>query len=374
MISGKRVQLAREICGYTQVYVAEQTGVHQGTIAYIERGRYQPSDELLERIAMLTRFPPAFFRQGDPPEFPDGSLFFRGRSDLHAGERDQARRHGQLAFEIATTLARRLRVVSPRLRAIADEATDVATAAHLTRNVFGLSPDTPITKLVQSAEKAGVFLLSVPFSHKDVDAFSTWAEADIRRPVVVTFGGVPADRFRWSVAHELGHLALHHSLQGGINAFNKEADRFAAELLLPKQALKDEIEEPVTLTSLAPLKPRWGVSLRALVRRAHDLDKTTERQYRYLIQRLNDEGWQYEEPITVAQEKPRALSRMAELLYTSPDGGIDYGKLASELNLSTQRVRAILDLYSGKSESPQRSVQAPLEQHDNIRELKRKNS
>jgi Zn-dependent peptidase ImmA (M78 family)/transcriptional regulator with XRE-family HTH domain len=371
MISGKRVRLAREICGYTQEYLAAQVNVHQGTIAYIERGRYQPSDELLDRIALLTKFPPAFFKQGDPPEFPDGSLFFRGKANLHASERDQARGYGQMAFEIAARLARKLRVISPRLRSIGDETADIAVAVHLTRNVFGLSPDTPIANLSQCAEKGGVFLLSVPFAHPDVDAFSTWAEADVRRPVIVAFGGVSGDRLRFSIAHELGHLALHHSVQGGIGAFNREADQFAAQLLMPGEALEEEIETPVTLTSLAPLKVRWGVSLRALVRRAHDLAKVTDRQYRYLIQRLNDEGWRYEEPIVVGKERARALARMAELLFPSPSGGIDYGRLATDLNLSVQRVREVLDLYISKQE-PSQERDVATQRRDNIRQLTRR--
>lgn len=350
MINGNRVKQAREFCGFTQAYLAEQINVHQTTIAYIESGRTQPSDELVGKIALATKFPPAFFRQDDPPEFPEGSLLFRARKSLDADVRDRARRYGQLGFEIMEQLARRLRVVSPRIPQLTDEPTDVVTAARFTRNVFGVSPDTPIPHLIRAAEKCGVFVIAVPFSHPKVDAFSLWAGTDVRRPVLVAFGGTPGDRLRYSVAHELGHLAMHQALQGSWHAFDSEANEFASELLMPKAVMKEEIERPVTLTSLAALKPRWGVSMQALIRRARDIAYITERQYYYLNEQIRDNQWRMHEPIEVHREQPRAAMRMAELLYPAPKNGVDYQRLANDLNLTVSRVREYLDMQIGKQQ------------------------
>jgi Zn-dependent peptidase ImmA (M78 family) len=68
----------------------------------------------------------------------------------------------------------------------------------------------------------------------------------------------------------------------------EEAFAFGAELLMPETAMKRVIHEPVTLTSLARLKPIWGVSIASLVVRAMNLKIITQRQYHYLFQQLGN--------------------------------------------------------------------------------------
>jgi len=74
---------------------------------------------------------------------------------------------------------------------------------------------------------------------------------------------------------------------------------------------------PVTLATVAKLKPRWRVSIQALIRRARDLAIISDRQYHYLFQQLSARGWRKREPaqFDVAAEKPRAFRKMAEVLY-----------------------------------------------------------
>ena len=77
---------------------------------------------------------------------------------------------------------------------------------------------------------------------------------------------------------------------------------------------------PITLSNLAPLKPRWNVSLQMLIRRASDLKLITQNQYRYLNQQVRSNGWTQLEPgdERIKQPKPRLMRKMAELQYGSP--------------------------------------------------------
>ena len=106
-----------------------------------------------------------------------------------------------------------------------------------------------------------------------------------------------------------------------------------------------EITTPVTITSISRLKPRWGVSIQALIRRARDLGMVSQRQYRYLFEQLSTRGWRMREPsnLDIPVEKPRALRKMIELLYGGP---IDYGKLASDVNLTKQFLRESIDAHA----------------------------
>lgn len=79
------------------------------------------------------------------------------------------------------------------------------------------------------------------------------------------------ERTRWTVAHELGHIALHHGVLDG--AAELTASMFASELLAPAEVLANELPAHVTLRELVPLKLRWGISIGALILhlRRHEL-------------------------------------------------------------------------------------------------------
>ncbi len=73
-------------------------------------------------------------------------------------------------------------------------------------------------------------------------------------------------RQRFSLAHELGHILLKHppearSTQDEIRRFNREADLFAAELLMPSNDLRTMA---VKESDLSILRMRYDVSNEAL--------------------------------------------------------------------------------------------------------------
>lgn len=150
-----------------------------------------------------------------------------------------------------------------------------------------------------------------------------------------------------ALAHETGHLVLHRSLQGELKGIDQEANRFAAALLLPKAAMLQEIVPPVTLTSLAELKPRWGVSIQALIYRARDLGIITDRQFRYLFEQLSRRGWRKQEPLAIPVERPRAVRKMAEILYGVP---IDHRQFAARAGFRPQFAKDILELHASREE------------------------
>ncbi|CAO5169452.1 HTH-type transcriptional regulator / antitoxin HigA [Frankia sp. AiPs1] len=78
-------------------------------------------------------------------------------------------------------------------------------------------------------------------------------------------------RENWSLAHELGHLALRHHEDGVTEAERNRreaaANAFAADLLLPHDELAAVEWASVDAAGLAALVWRWGVSTDALARR-----------------------------------------------------------------------------------------------------------
>lgn len=342
MISGDRIRQARELRGLTQIELANRIDVDQSMIAHIEGGRAMPSEEVLQAIVFQTGFPTSFFKQETAPNFPLGSLLFRARASVTKREKSEAHQYGKLIFDSVKRMEPHLTKIPLRLPRLTE---DPVTAARVTRSTVGLAPDAPIRNLIHTLEKNGVLILAIPVPLKGRDAFSVWADSEPIRPVIVMTGESPGDRLRYSIAHELGHLVMHQAIKGGLAEIEREADQFAAEFLMPTDAIRRELTSPVTLTSLAALKPRWGVSLQALVRRAREVEAITDRQYKYLMQQLSLRGWKTQEPanLDVPVETPRAVRKMAEVLFGIP---INYKKLATDLRLPRSLAREIIEAHA----------------------------
>ncbi len=115
--------------------------------------------------------------------------------------------------------------------------------------------------------------------------------------------------------------------------------------------MRREIIPPVTLSTLAPLKLRWGVSLQALIRRSRELKIITDRQYTYLNQQLSARGWKKQEPdnLAVPVERPRAFRKMVEVLYGDPVETAAVERFAADACITLSQARWILDLYTSRS-------------------------
>lgn len=340
MISGERVRQAREICGFTQAELAEAAKVEQSHISMIEKGAREPSEQVIEAIALKTSFSPRFFKRGPAPEFPEGSLLYRKRKSVSASDLARVRQFARLALELNEALAVKFK---PKDITLPDEPEDPASAARLARTALGLSPETPIPNLINRLERNGVIVIPSPLGIDEHDAFSLWADTEPRKPVIVFATRKSGDRQRFSVAHELGHLVLHRSPRGDSGRVEKEADIFAGELLLPEEQFRKEVSLPLTLTGLAEMKSRWRVSMAAIVERAFELGMINESQRKYIYKKLSARGWRKQEPVDIPQEKPRLLSKMAETLF-----GVGYPaeKLASQVNVSPRILADLVSSYA----------------------------
>jgi Zn-dependent peptidase ImmA (M78 family)/transcriptional regulator with XRE-family HTH domain len=375
MINGDRIRQAREIKGLTQAELASKVGVSQSAIAQLESNSnqlvFEPLEAKVDAIAFHTRFPKAFFYQDSAPEFPLGSLLYRHRSSLLKRE-DKCRFHqlGRLVYELADKMvANGVRAPEVTLPKVVGEQPSVA--AGITRAKLGLSPDTPAKNLLNRLEKSGVFVFMLPDEVSELDSYSVWADTEPRRPVIVLCGAKSGDRQRYNLAHELGHLVMHHSFPDGLKNVEREANLFAAALLLPKEAMMREILPPITLTSLAAMKPRWGVSIAALIERSVALGIITDRQARYLRKQKRDLKWDKQEPenLYIKPEKPRGLKRMAEVLHGFPANA---KKLAAYNNARVSLVHEILVAHAEKPSPHKQESEPTVGRTENVIQFRKK--
>ncbi|MGH9376872.1 MAG: helix-turn-helix domain-containing protein [Terriglobia bacterium] len=345
MFNGKRIRQVRELRGWTQNELARRAGVSQGAIAQLEGGFKDASQGLIESIATQTRFPISFFASQPAAEFSLNILLFRAHASMTRREAVQAARYSEIMYELALALWSRIELKTP---SFPRSPRNPEAAAREIRRLLNLPATEPIPHVINVVERCSILVLALPTNSARQDAFSLWSNGDQKNPIICISECKAGDRLRLSVAHELGHLVLmHHGSASG--DFEREAYRFSAELLMPADAIRREMPSPLTLSGVAELKPRWRVSIQALIRRAFDLQLISNRQYRYLFEQLSIKGWRTKEPsnLDIPVERPRGLRQMAELTYGNP---IDYDRFSADVHIHPELLREIMRRFA-ESES-----------------------
>jgi len=251
-----------------------------------------------------------------------GSLNFRSKKSTTVRDETRVYQYANLLYEQVKRNS--LDTVTPPNRIPQLTDAPIQQAVRITRDELDLTPNEPIKKLLRTVENGGVIILNLPRDIPKIDAFSTWAKLDEERPIIALMAGRPMDRVRFNVVHELGHLVLHRSLRSSLKLVENEANEFASVFLLPEYAMREEMKSPITLTLLAKMKLRWGVSMQALIMRAYSLEIITRRQARYLFTQISNEGWRKHEPVELIQELPKVVRGIIESKYrTREDFALD---------------------------------------------------
>ncbi len=161
----------------------------------------------------------------------------------------------------------------------------------------------PIRNLTAAVERAGVCLIPV-VGLPGIDGISAWVDGT---PVIGLSTSVPGDRFRLSLGHEVGHLLVHTRRTDNTES---EANRFAAALLIPQAEFEAAMPERPQLRDFIELKKQWGVSVAALVYRAHELGHVDDARYRSL--QIQMSNWRREEPATFPLLPGQLLRKLIE--------------------------------------------------------------
>lgn len=335
--------LGREARGWTQKELAEKSGLAQGNISKHENGIQEPEQENLARIALNLRYPTKFF-------YIAAHRYRFGSSCTYHRKRETA-----LTSDLTTLLAQlnlfRIRVglllTNVELAApneirkfdIDRHDYDIKDIAHTTRTFWRL-PRGPVRNVVEAIENAGGIVYCCRFGTPKIDALSQWIPPD--PPIFFVNSDSPGDRARYSLSHELGHVIAH---EYPTENQEREADQFAAEFLMPAEDISESLEG-LTLPKAARLKSDWKVSMAALIRRAHDLKRISDNQYKALFIQLSKMGYRTVEPNPIPMDKPSVLDRL--LNFHINDLGYSSADLGELLAMDVEEVESTLLPQEGK--------------------------
>src|SRR5260370_22447536 len=132
---------------------------------------------------------------------------------------------------------------------------------------------------------------------------------------------------------------MSESFLGGRD-LESDADSFSIEFLFPESDAREELSlEPLTITRLAKIKSRWGVSMEALLYRAEALEIISPRQHAYLRAKMRSQGFLGSEPVPISPEKARYLRHTMESALGQPT---DLRKATARFPGSSRLVEAVL--------------------------------
>lgn len=330
--SGGRLREAREARGLSVISLSELADVSAQAIYQYENGRRSPSPEVLERIAFAVNLLPAFFLLPDRPQVST-AMFYRSMSTATKGARNRAQHRFRWLQDIVAYLSEFVALPDanfPNLDLPDDPMllsdSEIEQAAEEARRYWRMG-DGPIANMILLLENQGAVVARDRLGADTLDGLSQFAVNEGRPYIVIgTDKGTPA-RWRFDAAHELGHVLLHaHVRRETLDRLEKhkkieeQAHYFARAFLLPLASFGDDLFG-VNLDAFRALKPKWNVSIAAMIFRARDaglLSEDTERKLRIGISRHK---WGVREPYdeTMEIEEPRLLRRSFELILSERD-------------------------------------------------------
>lgn len=306
--TGQMIQLVRVARGLTQTELAKRAGISQAVLSKVETGMVALDDERLSVIARHLEVPLARLTTSEPTGgVLSACAFHRKRNSLPVSDANRIR---------ATLDLRRMQVEAllplgdgeitvPRTPPSDDDWDSPETIALDVRAAMGLG-DGPIDDLVAAVEGTGAVVVVADLGAARIDAIGSWPAG--HRPVFMLNSRTPADRRRFTLAHELGHAVMHELPRSDQEA---EADRFASELLMPSNSIRSELTR-LDLPKLVHLKPRWGTSMAAIIRKARDVDAISDHDYKQLNIALSTAGYRTNEPIPLHEELPSLVTRAVD--------------------------------------------------------------
>ncbi len=156
---------------------------------------------------------------------------------------------------------------------------DPVEAAREVRKLSKIKDDEPVYDIVSLIENAGIKLYLHDFKFQKTFGLSVNKEDGGPAIIVNNSENISVERKIFTIAHELGHLILHkNSFDGEVSEENeteeKQADMFAAELLMPQKAFEKQWDAHCGISwvdAVLQIKQYFGVSYKTVLYRLNSL-------------------------------------------------------------------------------------------------------
>jgi Zn-dependent peptidase ImmA (M78 family)/DNA-binding XRE family transcriptional regulator len=316
---GERIRQARLLAGMSQEQLADKLAernykITKQAISKYENNQSMAPAQFLLLAASILDVPNSYFSH--EPKIAIEWLAFRRQSSFPVREQETVKNYAadvaELYLDLESLLypqvAKKDKLPERQRVSTFEQAEKVAETL---REAWELD-NHPIDSLVRTAEDHLVIVITWD---KDGGRFDGLSGRIGDAAVTVISSDVSADRRRFSLGHELGHLLMDTQ-----DVSEKESEylahRFAAALLVPADRAFHELgtrRTQLDFEELAILKRKYGLSMAAWLIRARDLGIITQNYYGQLQIEISKNGWRKQEPPVdyIGDEVPLKIEQMA---------------------------------------------------------------
>ncbi|KAA8733217.1 ImmA/IrrE family metallo-endopeptidase [Acinetobacter qingfengensis] len=353
MFNMSRFDLARQRRGLTKRELAHRLDVTDRTISNWYSNQ-EVDDRILQKAAEILDFPVNFFYGDDFEKVEAQAVSFRALSKMTAKKRDMAISQTILAEMLSKWIDQNFDLPAPDVPDLHELRNDVSIdnfqsldeidedneqyylefsfpeiCAETLRKAWGLG-EQPIGNLIALLESKGIRVFSLTNDAQDVDACCRWTND---RPFIFLNTSKTAERCRFDLAHELGHLVMHkHGVVEGIQ--EQEANAFASAFLMPRRSISAEPIRSPSLKSIVMKKSIWRVSAAALTYRYHKLGIISTWNATSIYKQLAQRG-KNNEPNPIAHETSLLLDKVFQALS---DEKFQLSELTNALNITLEEI------------------------------------
>lgn len=317
--NSKILLIARQARRLSQSELSELTGIDQGLLSKIENGLREPSEDVVRRLSEELKFPPEFFYQSGRIYGLPVSVNTRKRCSVGVHQLDFILAEVNIRLWNLKKLLQSIELLPPELPLPSLDVDvysgDIEKIADLVRRTW-LLPRGPIDNITECLERAGCVVFWCDFDNIAVDGVTIASFQDM--PICIFLNKHrPADRMRFTLAHELGHIVMHKIPHPEME---EQADHFASAFLMPYHDITEQfkmIGNRITLQNLAYLKPIWRVAMQALLMRAKSIGAISKTQSEYLWKQISIAKIRLQEPpeLDFSHEEPKTLKTVLNLHF-----------------------------------------------------------
>lgn len=297
---GDRIQQARKASGMSMRELAEKAGVSAMAISKYENNKNTPSSGVLLSLSRVLDVRAEYFFRQAKIELKDVEYRIHAKlpkkvlNKIEGDVIEQIERYFALEEILPSNPIQKFKLPKG-LKQKVENYDDVEEIANTFRKEWKLGCN-PIPDLIDTFEERGIkVFLSGELQDAKFDGLAAKVDGI---PVIVVDKYKPGDRQRFTLAHELGHLAVEGRLAEGVDV-EKAANRFAGAFLVPaKEAVKElgESRNWLEPAELYALKHTYGLSMRGWIYRASDLDILNRFASRKMWEYFRENNWVETEP------------------------------------------------------------------------------
>jgi len=304
-IIGDKIYQARIIRGKSITELADILGVTKQSVFQYENNLSEPKNEIIFKLIFALGFPASFFTIPYENHIERTNTFFRALLSASKIEKMSLAERTTLVAYFYDFLNRYLDLPQLKLPEIDEKIIDEKNydgISIIVRNYWELK-NKPILNMVNLLEDKGIVITTIKVPDKKIDAFTQTHNKKVLFCIMLEDTKNSMVRRNFTLAHELGHIILHSSLnfdeleKERKIEIEREADNFAASLLLPKEEFCRDLQYPNDLDFYIKLKQKWYVSIFAMIMRAKALNLINEKSYISLIKKYNYRKYRFNEPL-----------------------------------------------------------------------------